>query len=345
MAPTTKQSLINYLEFLKENGYLYAEGVDVEALAQEAAGAMLAPAAPNASAPPAPAMVQTAQHSVGPQSAPAMQPATRSTARPAAAHSPVSSRAAAPDAGADLFGGAPPAAPARQAAARHTATHHAAPVCAMTPDWNRLAGISVEEKARLLADGAARAEACRACALGAQRNKLVYKDGPPEARLLFVGEAPGGEEDLQGLPFVGAAGQLLNKMIAAIGLKREEVFICNTLKCRPPQNRDPQPEEKAACEHFLIEQLEIMRPALMVALGAHAAHYLCRSEESIGRMRGRWHDYHGVPLLVTYHPAFLLRNASFKPKSWEDFQAIHAKYSELFPDDPRPLWSKKENSS
>ena len=199
-----------------------------------------------------------------------------------------------------------------------------------------------KKRLECFADAIARAEACRACTLGDKRNKLVYGDGDPEAKIVFVGEAPGGDEDEQGIPFVGRAGQLLNKMIAAIGFKREEVYICNTLKCRPPGNRDPLPSEKEACEHFLVEQLEILRPQILVALGAHAAQYLCRSEESIGRLRGAWHSYQGVALLATYHPAFLLRSPSFKAKAWEDFQAIHKKYCELNPGDQRDIWSKEK---
>jgi len=202
--------------------------------------------------------------------------------------------------------------------------------------------LSVAERLARLADATARAEACRACPLGAERNKLVYGDGSPQARIMFVGEAPGNTENGTGLPFVGQAGKLLNKMLEAIGFTREEVYICNTIKCHPPINRDPFPAEKAACEPFLIEQIDIIRPQILVALGSHAAQYLCRSEETIGNLRGRWRDYHGVALLATYHPAFLLRNGNFKVKSWADFQMIHARYTELNPDDPRKRWSKKE---
>jgi DNA polymerase len=198
--------------------------------------------------------------------------------------------------------------------------------------------LSPAKRIAWLEDARARAERCRACPLGAERNKLVYGDGNPEAKIVFVGEAPGGEENETGIPFVGRAGQLLVKMLDAIGFKREEVFICNTLKCRPPGNRDPFPAEKAACQHFLDEQLYILRPQILVALGAHAAQYLCKSELSIGKLRGRWHDYLGIALRATYHPAFLLRNGNFKGQSWDDFQIIHARYGELNPGDPRSIW-------
>ena len=194
---------------------------------------------------------------------------------------------------------------------------------------------SLEELAAAVAD-------CRACELHAGRTRPVFADGPPDARIAFVGEAPGAEEDRQGVPFVGRAGQLLDKMIEAIGLSREEVYICNTLKCRPPGNRDPLPAEKKACERFLIGQLELVRPCLLVALGAHAANFLCATDGSLGRLRGQWHAYRGIPLRVTYHPSFLLRptGVRYKPEAWKDFQEIHRKYCELNPDDVRPIWAR-----
>jgi uracil-DNA glycosylase family 4 len=200
--------------------------------------------------------------------------------------------------------------------------------------------LSRDERIERIAQAMARAEACRECALGAGRNKLVYGDGDPEARIVFVGEAPGADEDASGIPFIGRAGKMLVKMVQAIGFERSEVYICNTLKCRPPGNRDPLPTEKSACEHFLIEQLQILRPQILVALGAHAAQYLCRSELTIGNLRGRWYDYHGVALRATYHPAFLLRSPSYKAKAWDDFQEIHKKYRDLNPKDKRQAWSK-----
>jgi uracil-DNA glycosylase family 4 len=163
---------------------------------------------------------------------------------------------------------------------------------------------------------------CRRCPLGGLRHRLVFGEGDPHAGLVFVGEAPGADEDAQGRPFVGRAGQLLTKIIAAMGLKREEVYICNILKCRPPGNRNPQPDEIAACEPFLIRQLEAIRPQMICALGSFAAHALLKSEAAISALRGRFHRYQGIPLMPTYHPAYLLRNPGAKKQVWEDVQAI-----------------------
>ncbi len=163
---------------------------------------------------------------------------------------------------------------------------------------------------------------CRRCPLHRTRHRLVFGEGNPEAELVFVGEAPGADEDAQGRPFVGRAGQLLTKIIGAMGLKREEVYICNILKCRPPGNRNPQPEEIAACEPFLIRQLEAIRPRVICALGTFAAHTLLKSEAPISVLRGRFHSYQGIPLMPTYHPAYLLRNPGAKKQVWEDVQMI-----------------------
>jgi len=165
-------------------------------------------------------------------------------------------------------------------------------------------------------------EACVACGLHKTRNMVVFGTGNPQARIMFVGEAPGEEEDKQGKPFVGRAGNLLTKMIAAIGFQREEVFIANVLKCRPPGNRDPKPDEVAACEHFLIEQIKAVKPVIICALGTHAAQTLLKTDESIGNMRGKLHDYHGVPLIPTYHPSFLLRSPNMKKLAWVDLQML-----------------------
>jgi DNA polymerase len=147
--------------------------------------------------------------------------------------------------------------------------------------------------------------------------------------LIFVGEAPGREEDLQGEPFVGQAGQLLTKIIQAIQLRREEVYIANIIKCRPPENRNPEPDEISACEPFLIKQLQVIRPRLICALGAFAAQSLLKTEEKISSLRGRFHEYQGIPLMPTYHPAFLLRNPNRKREVWEDMKKIKREYAKL----------------
>jgi uracil-DNA glycosylase len=165
---------------------------------------------------------------------------------------------------------------------------------------------------------------CQRCRLAKGRNKLVFADGDPNAQLMFVGEGPGADEDAQGLPFVGRAGQLLNNMIAAMGLKREQVYIANIVKCRPPQNRKPEPDEANTCMPFLERQIEIVRPRVLVALGATAATYLLGMRGSIGGMRGRIHDYRGIQTVVTYHPAFLLRDPAQKKETWKDLQMAMA---------------------
>ena len=167
---------------------------------------------------------------------------------------------------------------------------------------------------------------CTRCELGQTRQKFVFGAGHPEAGIMFIGEAPGADEDRQGEPFVGAAGQLLTKIIEAMGMSREEVFICNVLKCRPPNNRDPQPGEVAECEPYLKRQIEIVRPKIICTLGRIAAQVLLKSSESMGRMRGRLHEYEGIPVICTYHPAALLRNASWKRPTWEDMKWLRREY-------------------
>jgi len=167
-------------------------------------------------------------------------------------------------------------------------------------------------------------ENCTACRLCEGRRNTVFGVGNEHAHWMIVGEAPGEQEDLQGEPFVGKAGQLLDNMLRAIGLTREnapperQVFIANTLKCRPPGNRNPQPDELAQCEPFLIRQVALVQPRIIVAMGRFAVQSLLRSSDPIGRLRGRVHRYHGVPLIVTYHPAYLLRNPVDKARAWED---------------------------
>jgi len=161
---------------------------------------------------------------------------------------------------------------------------------------------------------------CTRCALHKGRNKLVFGDGDPKARLLFVGEGPGADEDAQGLPFVGRGGQLLNNMIGAMGLKREQVYIANVVKCRPPQNRTPEPDEANTCSPFLFRQIDAIRPEVIVALGATAATYLLGQRQPLAGLRGRVHSFRGAKLIVTYHPAFLLRDPRQKKEAWADLQ-------------------------
>ncbi len=161
---------------------------------------------------------------------------------------------------------------------------------------------------------------CKKCALHATRKQTVFGVGNRRAQWMFVGEAPGADEDAQGEPFVGRAGQLLNSMLFALGLKREEVFIANVLKCRPPGNRDPQPGEVEQCEPYLIRQIELIQPRLIVALGRHAAHSLLKTDLPLARLRGQALSYQGIPLVVTYHPAYLLRTLTDKRKAWDDLR-------------------------
>ncbi len=157
---------------------------------------------------------------------------------------------------------------------------------------------------------------CQRCKLGATRNKLVFGAGNPKARLVFVGEGPGADEDQKGEPFVGDAGKMLNRIISAMGLQREEVYICNAVKCRPPQNRNPEKDEIAACSPFLLRQLHSIKPEVIVALGTFAAQTVLGSKEPISRLRGKFHDFHGVPLMPTYHPSYLLRSGGNSDSFW-----------------------------
>jgi uracil-DNA glycosylase family 4 len=163
---------------------------------------------------------------------------------------------------------------------------------------------------------------CQRCKLAPMRHLIVFGAGNPKAELMFVGEAPGSDEDQQGLPFVGRAGQLLTKIIQAMGMAREEVYICNILKCRPPENRNPEPDEIALCEPFLFRQIAAVKPRVICALGAFGAQTLLRTKEAISRLRGNFYDFRGAQLMATYHPAYLLRNPNEKRKVWEDVQKI-----------------------
>jgi len=166
---------------------------------------------------------------------------------------------------------------------------------------------------------------CTRCKLHGQgRQQVVFGVGNPAADLMFVGEAPGADEDTQGIPFVGRAGQLLTKMIEAINLRRDDVYIANVIKCRPPGNRNPEPDEIAQCEPFLFRQIDAIQPKVIVALGSFAAKTLLRSDESISRLRGRIYDFHGAKLIPTFHPSFLLRSPDRKRDAWEDLKKARA---------------------
>ena len=167
---------------------------------------------------------------------------------------------------------------------------------------------------------------CKLHTLG--RSQIVFGVGNPEADLMFVGEAPGADEDVQGIPFVGRAGQLLTKIIEAIDLKREDVYIANVIKCRPPQNRNPEPDEVEKCEPFLFQQIDIIKPKVIVALGKFGAQTLLRTLEPISRLRGRVFEYRGSKLVPTFHPAYLLRNPSSKREVWEDMKLVRKLLSE-----------------
>jgi DNA polymerase len=167
---------------------------------------------------------------------------------------------------------------------------------------------------------------CRRCKLSQGRTQIVFGSGNPRAELVFVGEAPGAEEDRQGVPFVGAAGQLLTKMIEAMKFTRDDVYICNVAKCRPPGNRNPEPDEITACEPFLKAQLASLRPKVIVALGKFAAQSLLRDATPITRLRGQWRSYEGIPLMPTFHPAYLLRSPSEKKLAWMDLKEVMKRF-------------------
>jgi uracil-DNA glycosylase family 4 len=178
---------------------------------------------------------------------------------------------------------------------------------------------------------------CRKCTLAGGRNHLVFGSGNPDARLLIVGEAPGEEEDGRGEPFVGEAGKLLDRILASVGFEREEVYIANVLKCRPPRNRDPLPEEVALCLPHLNEQIDRIRPRLILALGPIAGQSLLSSPDPLSSLRGAVHDRSGVPVVVTYHPAALIRNPEWKRPTWEDVQRLRKLYDERVGD--KPAWN------
>jgi DNA polymerase len=180
-----------------------------------------------------------------------------------------------------------------------------------------------------LADLEGEIHTCLKCPLGQTRTNFVFGVGNPKADVMFIGEAPGADEDAQGEPFVGRAGQLLNKILTAINLKREEVYICNILKCRPPSNRDPETGEMETCFPYLFKQIEIIRPKFIICLGRIAGQWLLQTNENLTALRGKIHDFNGYRLIVTYHPAALLRNPNWKHPAWEDMKMFKKAYDEL----------------
>ena len=173
------------------------------------------------------------------------------------------------------------------------------------------------------------ASTCRLCSLAETRNQVVFGVGNVQADLLFIGEAPGRDEDIKGEPFVGPAGQLLDRMLYSIGLDRESIYIMNSIKCRPPNNRDPRPDEVQACNLWFEQQLDIVQPKMICLLGRVAAQTLLNSDEPLASLRGRWHDFQGIPVWVTYHPAYLLRSPRQKQKSWQDLVQLNKAFQAL----------------
>ncbi len=169
---------------------------------------------------------------------------------------------------------------------------------------------------------------CLKCPLGQTRTKFVFGTGSQKADVMFIGEAPGADEDAQGEPFVGRAGQLLNKIIEAVGMKREDVYICNILKCRPPNNREPLPSEMETCSPYLLKQIELIKPKFIICLGRISAQWLLRTNDALSSLRGRTHEFMGSTLIVTYHPAALLRNPNWKRPAWEDMKMFRDLYEQ-----------------
>lgn len=249
---------------------------------------------------------------------PDVRPASANAPAPPAPHA-VALAPPAPD-GRPAHGGAPrsfaPAPAGRPAKETAPPTPGAPPAHEVAP---RFDGVPTLEQVRaVLGD-------CRRCGLCATRTKLVFGVGNPAAELVFVGEGPGADEDRAGEPFVGKAGQLLTRMIEAMGFRRDQVYICNVVKCRPPGNRNPLPDEIAACEPFLRGQLAAIRPQAIVALGKFAAQTLLRTDTPITRLRGTWQSYEGIPLMPTFHPAYLLRSPHEKAKAWSDLKQVLAR--------------------
>jgi len=245
--------------------------------------------------------------SLAPSPAPAPKPAVSA---------PISGAASTPK--------APPLAAAAEASPARAALDPGASGAAPAPTRvDAPPALPPEEKQRRLAVLAETVRGCTRCALHTGRTQTVFARGTGASGLCFVGEGPGADEDAQGFPFVGKAGQLLDRMIEAMGFGRDDVYVCNIVKCRPPENRKPEPEEMAACMPYLAEQLEVLSPEVIVALGATAVQGLFGTSEGITRLRGRWKLYKGrIPVMPTFHPAYLLRTPSAKKEVWDDLQAV-----------------------
>lgn len=198
-------------------------------------------------------------------------------------------------------------------------THQESRIMSIHPQWNQ------SESLPILHEGI---HTCMECRLGATRTSFVFGSGNPNADIMIIGEAPGADEDAQGLPFVGAAGKLLTKILEAIELSRDEVYIANIIKCRPPENRRPEKDEIAQCEPYLQKQIELINPAFILALGLTAVNTLFKKTHQMQDIRGKLMNYHGVSLLATYHPAALLRNPNWKKPAWEDVQLLRSMYDE-----------------
>lgn len=194
-----------------------------------------------------------------------------------------------------------------------------APYPAASPAARNASALELKSLARIVSS-------CVTCRLCKTRKQTVFSDGSPEARIMFIGEAPGADEDAQGVPFVGRAGQLLTRMIEdGMGLPRSSIYIANVLKCRPPDNRNPEPDEIASCRGYLERQIDLVKPEVLVALGKFAAQFLLETEEGIMRLRGKWGSYRGIPVMPTFHPSFLLRQPAQKKEAWEDLLAVLAR--------------------
>ncbi len=185
------------------------------------------------------------------------------------------------------------------------------------------------QKSKTLEELNSQIKDCTKCRLAKNRTKFVFGVGNPKAKVMFIGEAPGRDEDLQGEPFVGRAGQLLDKILMAINFKREEVYIANMVKCRPPENRAPEQDEMDTCYPYLLKQIEMIKPKIICCLGRISGQYLLQTKEALGKLRGKIHDYNGIKLIVTYHPAALLRYPEYKKETWEDMKLLKKEYEKL----------------